>query len=150
VIVFDLKCTAGHVFEAWFGSSADFAAQQERGLVRCPVCDCARVGKAVMAPRLGQGAALPAAAPAVPAAPDPAARAKAMLAALAQAQAELLRASEWVGARFVEEARAIHHGDAAARAIHGAASAEEAVALVEEGIALLPLPLPVLPPDDAH
>ncbi|HVJ02972.1 MAG TPA: DUF1178 family protein, partial [Sphingomonas sp.] len=29
MIVFDLKCGAGHVFEAWFGSSAAYEAQRE-------------------------------------------------------------------------------------------------------------------------
>ena len=38
MIVFDLKCGTGHVFEAWFGSSADYADQQARGLVDCPIC----------------------------------------------------------------------------------------------------------------
>lgn len=151
MIVFDLKCDQSHVFEAWFGSSADFAAQQERGLVRCPVCDSQAVTKAVMAPRLGQGVAEPA----LPAAPQTAPsitpeRAKAWLAALARAQTELLRSSEWVGSRFASEARAIHHGDAEQRAIHGEASVSDAVELIEEGISLLPLPLPVRPPDEAH
>ena len=34
MIVFDLKCSnQGHVFEAWFGSSGDYEAQQARGLI---------------------------------------------------------------------------------------------------------------------
>ena len=54
MIVFDLKCEgSGHVFEAWFGSSADFEKQRDRGLVACPLCGDAAVGKAVMAPRIG-------------------------------------------------------------------------------------------------
>ena len=33
MIVFDLSCSQGHRFEGWFGSSEDYASQQERGLV---------------------------------------------------------------------------------------------------------------------
>ena len=38
MIVFDLKCTHAHVFEAWFGSSADYEDQRARGLLTCPIC----------------------------------------------------------------------------------------------------------------
>ena len=54
MIVFDLACSAGHRFEGWFGSSQDFAAQQDRGLVECPQCGCARITKAPMAPAVAR------------------------------------------------------------------------------------------------
>jgi hypothetical protein len=51
LIIFDLKCgPQGHVFEAWFASSADFDEQQARGLVACPLCGSPEVVKAPMAP----------------------------------------------------------------------------------------------------
>lgn len=147
--VFDLKCATGHVFEAWFGSSADYEQQRERGLVSCPMCGATEVGKAVMAPRLGSGVVEDARVP-VATAPDRAPEVKAMLAALARAQATMLETSEWVGARFADEARAIHHGEADQRQIHGQATIAEAAALAEEGVPLMPLPLPVTPPDQNH
>jgi hypothetical protein len=52
VIVFDLRCGAGHVFEGWFGSGAEFDSQRERGLVSCPLCGDGEVVKAPMAPRV--------------------------------------------------------------------------------------------------
>ncbi len=53
MIVFDLECRTGqHRFEGWFGSSEDFARQQERGLVSCPQCGSGDVAKAPMAPNL--------------------------------------------------------------------------------------------------
>ena len=86
MIVFDLQCTPeGHRFEGWFGSSGDYADQQARGLLACPVCGSAAVGKAVMAPAVGRkGNQAPVraepdksgpegAAPAAPSAPAPAA-----------------------------------------------------------------------------
>lgn len=149
MIVFDLKCASGHVFEAWFGSSADYEEQRQKGLVECPVCGVREVAKAVMAPRLGSGVAEPAPMP-VANAPAPNAEAKAMLAAIAQMQAKLLERSEWVGSRFADEARAIHHGEADQRQIHGEATLAEAAALAEEGVSLMPLPLPITPPDQSH
>ena len=50
MIVFDLRCGGGHVFEAWFGKGSDFDDQTSRGLVSCPVCESREVAKAVMAP----------------------------------------------------------------------------------------------------
>lgn len=144
MIVFDLKCGQAHVFEAWFGSSNDYEDQRGRGLISCPICGDGSVVKAVMAPRLGSKVVDEAPAP-VAAAPAP--EIKAMLAAMAQLQAKMLEKSEWVGRRFADEARAMHLGDSEQRSIHGQATPGEAKALVEEGIELMPLPLPILPPD---
>jgi hypothetical protein len=55
---------------------------------------------------------------------------------------QVLAHTENVGERFAEEARRMHYGEAEERAIRGQASREEAVALMEEGIEVLPLPLP--------
>jgi hypothetical protein len=72
---------------------------------------------------------------------------KAMMTMLASKQAELLASSRWVGGAFADRARAMHLGDEAPEPIHGQASLAEAKALVEDGVAVLPLPLPVTPPD---
>lgn len=150
MIIFDLKCAAqGHVFEGWFGSSADYEAQQARGLLSCPVCGAHEVGKAVMAPavsakgnqaRAGSGDLL---------AGDPE-QVKAMMAVLAAEQKRILAQSEHVGERFADEARAIHLGEADERAIHGRATREEAESLADEGIAVAPLPFPVVEPGEQN
>ena len=46
-----------------------------------------------------------------------------------------------VGAKFPQEARAIHFGEAPERAIRGRASLEEAKSLLEDGVGVLPLPI---------
>ncbi len=151
MIVFDLSCPAGHVFEAWFGSSEDYEGQRARGLVSCPICGASEIGKAVMAPNVAPKGNTRANAP-VPmrgGTPTPADM-KALLSALARAQAKALEGSEHVGPRFAEEARAIHEGDAEERPIHGEATQEEARALIEEGVPVAPLPLPILPPEVSH
>jgi hypothetical protein len=163
MIVFDLRCAPrGHVFEAWFGSSADYDAQKERGLVSCPLCGSPDIAKAPMAPSVpvksNARTIVPAADSSGPdAAPanashfsGDAAAMKAMLAAAAALQKKLLESSESVGARFADEARAIHLGEAEARAIHGRASPAEAAALVEEGIPVAPLPFPVIEPGEEN
>lgn len=145
MIIFDLKCaTQGHVFEAWFSSTDDYASQQERGLVNCPMCGSIDVDKAPMAPRVGAKCNQSGTKP-DRVSPDPEG-VKSMLAALALAQRELLRKSDFVGDRFPDEARAIHLGEAEARAIHGRASRTEAEKLAEEGISVAPLLFPVIEP----
>ena len=69
-----------------------------------------------------------------------------MLARLAEAQAQLLSRSRWVGSDFAREARAMHDGDSEHAAIHGQATAAEVTALIEDGVPVAPLPLPVTPP----
>ena len=159
MIVFDLSCESGHRFEGWFGSSRDFAEQQEAGLVSCPQCGSHSVLKAPMAPavpRKGNGAATvpekhatSGAEHAVARGPMPAKVAKA-LAALAEAQREALKNSRWVGGDFVETSRAMHYGEREEQAIHGQASAEEARSLVDEGIRIAPLPFPIAPPEELN
>jgi hypothetical protein len=150
MIIFDLKCSrGGHVFEAWFGSSADYEDQSRRGLVQCPLCGDEAVTKAVMAPRVSpKGNRAPAGPP--PAQPPSPEAMKAMLAAMAAAQREMLASSSYVGARFADEARAIHLGEASARAIHGKATRAEVESLAEEGIPVSPLPFPVVEPGEEN
>ena len=47
-----------------------------------------------------------------------------------------------VGPRFAEEARRMHYGEADERPIRGQATPDEAKALHEEGIDVMPLPMP--------
>jgi len=144
VIVFDLKCTRTHVFEAWFGSSSDYEDQRARGLLTCPICGDADITKAVMAPNIpAKGNRAPATAAA---APDP----KALMAALAQVQSKMLEGSQWVGLSFADKARAMHAGEESIAPIHGQASLAEAKALIEDGVPVAPLPLPVIPPEQCN
>lgn len=156
MIVFDLQCGASHhVFEAWFASSEAYEDQSARGLICCPFCGDSAVGKALMAPRVGMkgnqaGDAAPL--PVAVAAGEGAAPAfaKALIAKVAEIQAQLLEKSDWVGGDFADQARAMHLGETEQRSIHGQASASEAEALIEEGVAVMPLPLPVLPPESRN
>jgi hypothetical protein len=165
MITFDLRCHAGHVFEGWFRSSADFTAQAAGGQIPCAVCGNTMVEKAVMAPNIGRkgNQALPPVpaplggdgyAPNLPAVatnvlaglPDMPPEMLAVAAAIAKAQAESLPKSTWVGGDFAKQARAMHRGDQDAALIHGQTTPAEAEALVDEGVPIMPLLVPVVPP----
>lgn len=151
MIVFDLRCSQAHVFEAWFGSSVAFEEQRERGLLVCPVCGDDAIGKAVMAPNVGakgnsrvRGASKIDPAAVGPPSPQ---TLKATLQAVAAAQMKALETSRWVGRGFADQARAMHVGETASTPIHGEATLAEAKALIDEGVPVAPLLLPVVPPD---
>lgn len=152
MIVFDLQCqTLGHRFEGWFASSEDFAAQQVRGLVSCPQCGSGDVIKAPMAPAVpkkGNQRSVDASQPVAGGKLPP--EAAAMLRKLAEVQAEALKNSRWVGDRFADVSRAMHYGEQEPEVVHGQATAEQAKELLDEGVALVPLPFPVAPPDELN
>ena len=158
MIVFDLKCGQGHVFEAWFGSSAAYEDQKARGMLACPMCGDGDVGKALMAPNVGtkgnrKGDGVPSQPIPVKAEASPPVEApspevvKAALAALAQMQAKALENSQWVGKSFATRARAMHDGEEDHAPIHGQATPEEAREMIEDGLPIAPLPFPVVPPE---
>jgi hypothetical protein len=141
--VFNLQCGSHHMFEGWFASEEDYASQVERGLLECPLCADKAVHKLPSAPRLNLGAAettVPArTAQQTVVAGGPA---QALQAAYLQLARRIVSETEDVGERFAEEARKIHYGETEERGIRGRASREETEALMEEGIAVMPLPLP--------
>lgn len=140
MIRYSLHCENAHEFEGWFSGSADFDNQLQRGLIGCPVCGSSSVEKMLMAPSVST------------ARKKDATRTLALDTAQKQAFAKIkatlatIRANtEDVGDRFAEEARKIHYGEVEERGIIGQASPQEAMALIEEGIEVAPLP--VLPDD---
>lgn len=140
--VLNLQCRHAHGFEGWFASEDDFQAQLARGLVECPVCGDAEVAKLPSAPRLNLGASEPAAPAAAKQEVMNAAPNAQLQAAWMQLVRQVMANTEDVGERFAEEARKIHYGESEDRGIRGQASREETQELLEEGISVLPLPIP--------
>ncbi len=158
MIRYALICDNAHEFESWFASSAGFEDQVRRGFVTCPICNSAKVERAVMAPNvartdpnvartdLGSKAPEPAAEASAPAAAAPAP--VALMSEKEKAFREMVTAlhrhvsenAEHVGKRFADEALKIHHGEAEERAIYGEATPDDARMLHEEGVDFLPLP----------
>jgi hypothetical protein len=146
--VLNLRCTNGHGFEGWFASDDDYADQNGRGLVECPLCADRAITRLPSAPRLNLSGAKEAPAPApAPAEPPTAAD---MQAAWLQAARRIIANTEDVGSDFAEEARRIHYGESPHRGIRGKASVEERAALAEEGIEAFTLPLPAGLTGPAH
>lgn len=141
--VLDLQCAHQHVFEGWFESEADFQRQLLSAMVHCPLCGNGEITKKLSAPRLNLGANPPPEAKAtneVATAPDTWAAQAEWLKVVRQIVAN----TEDVGSKFAEVARQIHYGETDERGIRGQASREETMSLLEEGIAVLPLPIPRL------
>ena len=170
MIKYALICDQGHTFESWFSNAEGYETQVKRGFVECPTCQTKQVSKAMMAPSVStsrrkeaiaaQTAAMAAAAmqaqsataaasapPAPPAAPEPAQPValldesqQALRAMVRELHEKLTENSTDVGDRFTTEARDMQSGDTPLRPIHGRATLEEAKALIEEGVPVMPLP----------
>ncbi len=134
MILFELKCGHGHLFEAWFNSGEGYETQAAAGAISCPLCGDTDVTKAIMAPRIRRSAG----------AADE--KLKKLLVQGHEKLAAVRRYVEancdYVGNKFAEEARRIHYGEVPARDIYGEASSEDAAAMSEEGIGFLRLPVP--------
>jgi hypothetical protein len=152
MIKYALQCEHGHGFESWFPDSASYDMQAKRGFVTCPTCGSAKVEKQIMAPRvrnsderraLSRRKSSPEAMT-QQAAPQEMAmlsdEAKAMRAMIRELHDKVKANTVDVGENFADEARKIHAGEVEEKAIRGKATLEEAKALVEEGIGVLPLP----------
>jgi hypothetical protein len=147
MIKFALVCAGGHEFESWFQAGAAFDQQAEAGLILCPACRTTKVTKAIMAPAIasrGHDDPLPAKSPLPAEGTANVAllddRDRELRAMITDIRARIFEHTDNVGARFSEEARKIHQGLAPERPIHWLASFEEAHALIEEGVGILPIP----------
>jgi hypothetical protein len=143
MIVYDLLCDNAHRFEGWFASAEAFSHQHQAGQLVCPVCGSSSVHKPPSAPYVQTGGN-EGAPQSVMANPE-------FLENMRKKFVEfILQNTEDVGTRFPREARAIHNGEAAERAIRGQASAAEAKQLRDEGIEVMTLPVPVVAKDKLH
>ncbi len=167
MIKYTLVCEAAHTFEGWFRNSGDFDAQCERNLVVCPICGATNIKKGLMAPAVSTSRNREALVPqikneaeghgtgaedktsdAITAKPGTTQSAllpadvqqREIVEALRLVRTRIIENSENVGTNFAAEARKIHYGEAEERSIYGETSPKDAEALLEEGIAVVPLP----------
>ncbi len=157
MIVFDLRCAQGdHIFEAWFASSSSYEDQRARRLLICPVCSDTDISKAAMAanvPIKGNARAVAPSGNAVMSASakdEVASEMRSMLSKIAQMQAVAIKSSQWVGKDFEQKARAMDAGEIDSASIHGQATPAQAKALIDDGISVVPLLIPVVPPDELN
>jgi hypothetical protein len=153
MIRYALVCEAGHGFESWFRSSADYDRQRARTLVTCPTCGSTAVEKQIMAPQLARKDRSDARQPEDK---KPAADEKTTVAMMSPQEVELRKKlrelrehltknADYVGEKFPELARQMHFEEIDRRSIYGEAKPDEVRSLLEEGIEVQPLP--VLPED---
>lgn len=127
----DLCCAREHRFEGWFASAEQFEQQCAAGQVACPSCSNQDIRRLPSAPSLVQRSAAPT---------EQQETSHGLLTQLIDTLRKQADKAEDVGARFPDEARRIHHGDAEDRAIRGTASAQDMQELLEEGVSVLPVP----------
>ncbi|CAG4883768.1 conserved protein of unknown function [Georgfuchsia toluolica] len=130
MIILNLQCTKAHPFEGWFDSVEDFDRQANAAMVACPLCGDTQVSRLPSGPRVKSATNVVA---------EPGRQA---MTHMMKALSEMAKNSEDVAERFPEEARRMHYGEAESRNIRGRATLKETRELLEEGIAVLPLPFP--------
>jgi hypothetical protein len=154
VIRYALHCDSGHGFESWFRSSDDYDKQRKRGLVNCPECGSAEIEKQIMKPSLARGSARKAreevtATPVVADEKSPVAvispQEQFLRTKLKELREHITKSADYVGEKFPELARQMHYDEIDQRSIYGEAKPDEVKELIEEGVAVQPLP--ILPED---
>jgi len=142
MIVYELRCTAGHGFEAWFRNSDAYDQQHAAHQISCPICGIDDVSKAPMAPRIAR----PRESVPVQNTPAPAQgqlnpeQMRMVMTKIAELNKHIAETCDYVGKDFAEEARKIHYGEVEHREIYGEATPNEAEELREEGIPVASVP----------
>jgi len=160
--VYNLACPLNHRFEGWFASEGDCLAQQDKGMLACPICESAEITRMPSAPHIAKSGASKEESTsseltiANSASADHSAISGDVVALTggdhsqleAQVQAaflkgmrELMGRSEDVGNSFAEEARKIHYKESPERSIRGQTTLDEAESLREEGIEVMAMPM---------
>ena len=150
--VYNLACPLDHRFEGWFASEEDCLAQQDKGMLACPVCDSTEVTRMPSAPHIGKSSSTELAIPKVESenlsggvvaltGSDHSQLEAQVQAAFLKGMRELMGRSEDVGDSFADEARKIHYKESPERSIRGQTTVDEAEALREEGIDVLSMPM---------
>ncbi len=134
MIRYALVCDNDHKFEAWFKSAQAYAEQVEHGIVTCPVCVSAVVGKQMMAPSVSRAnsdkVALSIGHP----------EHRQLRDAMRALRTKVTSEADYVGDKFADEARKIHFKEVDPRGIYGEATHEEVADLIEDGVDFMPLP----------
>jgi hypothetical protein len=150
LIKYALACEAGHGFESWFRSSAEYDAQRKKNLIACPMCGSLTVEKQIMRPSVARTDK----AGARKEAPAPAEKAPVAMMSpqeeefrkkLKELREHVTKNADYVGEKFPELARQMHYEEIEHRSIYGEAKPEEVRELLDEGVEVQPLP--VLPED---
>lgn len=150
--VYNLACPLDHRFEGWFASEEDCLAQQDKGILACPVCDSTVITRMPSAPHIAKSSSTeitttkpdlsnPSGGVVALTGSDHSQLEAQVQAAFLKGMRELMGKSEDVGEAFADEARKIHYKESPERSIRGQTTLDEAEALREEGIEVLAMPM---------
>ena len=133
MIVFDLECSEGHIFEAWFNNTESFEEQKAKGMISCPYCSDSLVSK-VISPVTTKTS------------PQPDVTTEEESIDYARLAKEIVdyvdKNFDDVGTEFAKEALKMHYDVAEKRNIKGSATADEEKMLEDEGIEFFKLAVP--------
>ncbi len=133
MIVFDLECAKGHVFEAWFNNTQSFEEQQSKKMINCPYCNNTSVRKVIS----------PVAMKTSPPTYAKADNEPIDYGRLAKEIVEYIDKNfDDVGPDFAKEALKMHYNVSKKRNIKGSATGDEEEMLREEGIDFFKVPVP--------
>jgi hypothetical protein len=168
--VYNLACPLDHRFEGWFASEEDCLAQQDKGMLACPLCDSTEIARMPSAPHIGRSGSSKEATTSTELTVAQTAATECssvsgvdsgvisgdvvaltggdhsqleaqVQAAFLKGMRELMGRSEDVGNAFADEARKIHYKESPERSIRGQTTLDEAEALREEGIEVMAMPM---------
>lgn len=160
MILFDIKCSGGHIFEAWFQNNEAYEQQIDNDLVECPLCGCTKTSKSLMSPNISaKGEIIREAYQSEQDSEDHKVTVSAhsnsskevssddvkraldhMHNTMSKFRRQVEKSCEYVGDDFADEARKIHAGESEKRGIYGETTISETEELLEEGIDILPVP----------
>jgi hypothetical protein len=132
--IVDLECTAGHSFEGWYDSSAEYEELAADDEVTCPLCD-GSARRVPSASRISTATTRGEKAARTPAPLD-------VQKELAKVVQHVRRTHEDVGEQFATRALAMHRGEEDTRPIRGTSTDAEEAQLKEEGVPFAKLPIP--------
>ena len=143
MIVYDLRCGNAHPFEGWFKSREDYLAQCEQHMISCPFCGSTSIKRYPSAPNLMKNASSKQK-------DSPESQLGELYQMMGKLYQQLIENTEDTGESLAEEVRKVHYHEAPRRSLRGIATPEEVEELSEEGIDLIPLPIPEIYNTEPH
>lgn len=137
MVIYDICCDKEHRFEGWFREPGDFYRQLEQGQLDCPVCGSHEVRKLPTGSKILVGENRHSGAE------EDRLAANRVIRAVEQLSEYIEQNFTDVGDQFPEEARKVYYGETDLKNIYGNANIDEVAELQEEGIEVIPIPVPI-------
>jgi hypothetical protein len=144
MIVFDLKCSNGHIFEGWFKSITSYQQQMDGGFIACPLCDDKNIEQ------VPSTFGIKSSPPDKNTDKNKVEPANEMEILKQQVIKFVENNFENVGVDFAKEALKIHYGVSEARNIRGVSTETEEKLLKKEGVKFTKIPVPEISDPDTN